>query len=377
MGRAVQGAGEPIDPAGWRARAREFADREVRPRVAEMERTDRMPEAIRAGLGREGFLGLTIPREFGGAAARSAEIVQVLSELGRASAAVATLLSVHLSVAAAPIVTWGTPGQKDEFLPRMARGEWLGAFGLTEPGVGSDAAHLATRYVAADGGYRLDGAKMFITNGGLADVVLTFATRDPAEGAKGTTAFLLPRGTPGFTVSKKLEKLGLRASETCELVLDGVRLPAGSRLGAEGQGITVALRALTEGRVGIAACALGVAEAALEELLAVGRKRPGDGVRSAAARAFTEVAAARALVEEAARARDAGAPFVLPASAAKLAASQAAVRTSQVAVELAGPDGALEAARPSQLLRDARVFPIVEGTTEIQELILGRALIGR
>jgi alkylation response protein AidB-like acyl-CoA dehydrogenase len=367
--------GEEI--ARWRARARALADGSVAPRREAMERAEAIDPELRRELGAAGFLGLTVPTEFGGSGATTRALVAVLEELGRGSAAVATLLSVHLSVAAAPIATWGTAEQRQRYLPRLATGEWLGAFALTEPSVGSDAAHLSTRYRPDGEGFRLDGAKMFITNGGLADVLLTFATRDPALGARGVSAFLVERGAPGFAVAGKLAKLGLRASETNELLYDGLRLPAAARLGPEGEGLAVALRALTEGRVGIAACALGVARAAYEELLALGRSDPSDGARSALARAYTELTAAAALVERAAASKDEGRPFVDEASAAKLFASETAVRLAHLAVERSGPAGGLDRARPAQLLRDARVFPIVEGTTEIQELILGREILGR
>jgi alkylation response protein AidB-like acyl-CoA dehydrogenase len=361
----------------WAERAQRFARDRLRPARPAMDREERISDPIRAELGDAGFLGLTAPREFGGAGATAVDIVGVLSALAKESAAVATLVSVHLSVATAPIAEWGSAGQKAEYLPRLARGEWLGAFALTEPGAGSDAAGIQTRYRTTPTGYRLDGSKMFITNGGLAEVVLTFATHDPALGGRGTTAFLLRKGTKGFSVAHRLAKLGLDASETTELVYDGLELPAEARLGPEGAGLKVALKALTDGRVGIAACALGVAEAALEELVGSVRAAPSDGGRRAAARAYAEVLAARALVERAARCKDEGRPFVEEASAAKLAASQAAVRTAHAAVDSAGYAGVLAGARAGELLRDARVFPIVEGTTEIQELILGRALVGR
>lgn len=361
----------------WRARARAFSRDQILPRVSEIERTDRLPPELPALLAEAGFLGLTLPTVFGGAEASTVDCVAVLSELGRASAAVATLLSVHLAVSAAPIVTWGTSGQKARYLPALARGAAVGAFALTEAGAGSDAAGISCRYHRHPGGFRLDGTKMFITNGGLAGLLVTFATSDPALGTRGLSAFLLERGTPGFSVAQRLEKLGLRGSETTELVLDGVELPGDALLGAEGQGLTIALKALTDGRVGIAAVALGVAQAALDELLRIARGDPSEGGRIAAARAFTEVIAAETLVERAAWLKDSGQPFVQEASAAKLFASRAAVRTAEAAVDLAGRAAGLASHRSGQLLRDARVFPIVEGTTEIQELILGRTLVGR
>ncbi|MGI0150568.1 MAG: acyl-CoA dehydrogenase family protein, partial [Thermoplasmata archaeon] len=351
----------------WRARARTFASEEIEPRVPEMERTDRLPPEILARLAEVGFLGLTLPVEFGGAGASTRATAAVLGEVARASAAVATLLSVHLSVASTPLVAWGTPEQKHRYLPAMASGRRLGAFALTESGAGSDAGSIACRYRRTEGGFRLDGTKMFITNGALADLLITFANVDPARGARGVSAFLVEKGAPGLSVAQRLAKLGLRGSETTELVFDGLALPAEALLGTEGQGLSIALRALTDGRVGIAAVALGVAEASLQELLETVRESRTEGGRAAVARAFTEVSAARALVERAAELRDAGAPFAEAASAAKLFASEVAVRTAESAVDAAGPAGGLVDGRAGRLLRDARVFPIVEGTSEVQE----------
>jgi hypothetical protein len=367
---------EPTGPGEWRRHAHRFAEEEIRPRVDEMERSGGIPAALRAALGEHGFMGLTLPREFGGAAASTRSLVAVLTEIARASASVATLLSVHLSVAAAPIATSGTPEQKERYLPRLARGEWLGAFALTEPGVGSDPAHMATTYRLEESGYRVQGTKTFITNGASADLLLTFATRDPALGNAGVTAFLLPRGTAGFQASSKLDKLGLRSSETTQLEYVDVHLPLGARLGLEGEGLRIALKALTDGRVGIAACALGVAEAALDDLVAAGKVDPSDRARAIAGAAYTEVLSARALVELAADLKDQGEPFRSEASAAKLHASRVAVRTAHAAFDARGTEAAREGSRAGRLLRDARVFPIVEGTSEIQELILGRALLG-
>lgn len=365
---------EPID---WRERARVFAERVVAPVAEAIDRTDQMPPEIRSALADGGFMGVGQPPEWGGQGVRTADTVAVLEELAVASAAVATELAVHLSVAAAPIAQWGTPAQKTRFLRPLLEGRQLGAFALTEPGVGSDAAGIQSRYAAEGADYVLTGSKMFITNGASADVVLLFATRDPALGHRGISAFLVPRGTPGFSVAQRLDKLGLRGSETTELVLDGVRLPAECRLGAEGEGLRIALGALTGGRVGIAACALGVARAAYEEMVRSVRAAPDDWKRSAVARAYTDVTAARALVRYAAEEKDAGRPYVEAASAAKLFASTAALRVAHAGFELAGEGARRPGAPAERLLRDARVFPIVEGTTEIQELILGREIVGR
>jgi alkylation response protein AidB-like acyl-CoA dehydrogenase len=368
----------PASPAEtWRATAREFAERHLAPIAAEVDRTDALPPDLRPKMREAGFFGLGLPSAWGGRDGDLQSTAAVLEELAVHSAAVATLLAVHLSVAAKPILQAGTDAQRETYLRPLAEGRWLGAFGLTEPGAGSDAARLTTRYRAVDGGFRLTGSKMFITNAASADLLLVFATRDPQLERRGISAFLLRKGASGFSIAQHLDKLGLRGSETSELVLEEAHVASDGLLGTEGHGLAVALGALTGGRVGIGACALGVARAALEEMerLAAGSTDPG--TRAAVGRAYVEVAAARALVTAAARERDEGRGAAESASAAKLFASQAAVRTAAAAVDLAGWPGVQSGARAERLWRDARVFPIVEGTTEIQELILGRTLLER
>ena len=361
----------------WRDRARSFASERIAPRTREIDETDRVPDSVLRQLGEEGFLGLGLPPEYGGRPGGATAMAAVLEEIAVANGAVATMMSVHLSVAAAPVARWGTPAQCERLLPDLAAGRTLGAFALTEPSVGSDAARLATRYRSDGTGYVLDGAKTFITDADLAGLVLTFATRDPAEGYKGISSFLVTRGTPGFSVAQRLPKLGLHGSTTNELRFEGARLPPGSMLGPEGGGFRVAMEALTGGRIGIAACALGVARAARDAMAEAVRADPEDWKRAAYARAFVEVEAASALVRSAAETKDRGGPFVPLASAAKLAASRAAVSVASRGIDVAGRSAGTAGHRLGQLLRDARVFPIVEGTTEIQELILGRELLGR
>ena len=366
----------PGDADGWRTRAREFASAAVAPLAATIDRTDRVPDELVRSMAAPGFLGLGIPRAWDGSGGDSRSIVAVLEELSRASAAVAVTLAVHLSVCAAPILEWGTDAQRERFLRPLARGELVGAFALTEPGAGSDTANLATRYARDDGGgFVLRGTKMFTSNAVSAGVILAFATRDPALGHAGISAFIVPPGTVGFSVAQRFDKLGLRGSETTELVLDGVRLPSEALLGAEGKGLAIALGALAGGRVGIASCALGVAAAAFETMRAEVRAADAPWRRTLLARAFAELAAARSLVAYAAERKDAGAPFVRDASVAKLVASRAAVAIASAGVDVAGTAGTRGGHAAERLLRDARVFPIVEGTTEIQELILGRELL--
>jgi len=365
----------PTNAAHWRERARSFALRIVGPVAERIDRDDRVPDEIVRGLAEQGFLGVGIPPRWDGTGGDTRSTVAVLEELSRASAAVGVLVAVHLSVCAAPILTWGTDDQRERFLRPLARGERIGAFGLTEPNAGSDTASLTTRYVRDGDGFRLHGTKTFISNAVSAGVVLVFATSDPSRGHHGISAFIVSPGTPGFSVAQRLDKLGLRGSETAELVLTDVRLPGGSLLGPEGEGLRVALGALQGGRVGIASCALGVAEAAFAEMLSAVRAADAEWKRTILARSFADLCAARALVARAAEAKDAGADYVNDASVAKLVASRAAVQIAGAGVDVAGPLGVRSGATAERLLRDARVFPIVEGTTEIQELILARGLL--
>jgi alkylation response protein AidB-like acyl-CoA dehydrogenase len=359
----------------WRERARAFAEREVRPLAESIDRDDRIPDALLHRLAEERFLGLGVPPEWDGVGGNTRALAAVLEELSAASAAVAVTVAVHVSVCAAPILARGSEAQKERFLRRLARGEGTGAFALSEPEVGSDTAHLATRYSPRSDGFELRGTKMFTSNAPHAPVVLVFATRDPALGHRGISAFLVPGDAPGLSVAQRLSKLGLRGSETTELVLDHVRLPPEGLLGTEGEGLRVALSALAGGRIGIAACALGVARAAFEEMRRSVAEHDAEWTRAALARAYVDLAGARALVAEAAARKDAGEPFTTEASAAKLVASRVAVTIASSGVDIAGERGVRVGGAAGRLFRDARVFPIVEGTTEIQELILGRSLL--
>ena len=361
----------------WRERARRFSDETLRPLGERTDREQAVPPGVLDGLRAGGFFGLGIPPEWSGSGGDAAAMASVLEEISAGDAAVATMLAVHLSVCAAPILTWGNDGQRRRFLRPLAEGKELGAFALTEPGYGSDAGALACRYARTEGGFTLTGNKMFISNGGTAGVVLAFATRDPAAGHAGISAFIVPKGTPGFSVAQHLPKLGIRGSDTTELVFDRAVLAPELLLGPEGKGFRVAMDALAGGRIGIAACALGVARAAFEEMQRNAKSNPDDTKRAFVARALTDVLAASALVARAAWLKDRGEPFGQAASAAKLFASQAAVRIGERGVDVAATAIPRATARAERLWRDARVFPIVEGTTEIQELILGRELIGR
>ncbi len=365
----------PRSAGEWAGVAERVAADLLAPHAEEMDRTDRLPTSVREGVAESGLMGLTIPAEFGGAGVDTRTLARVLEILAVASAAVATILSVHLTVATSPIVDNGSEEQRRAYLPNMASGKWLGAFALSEPSVGSDAARLSTRYWPSDAGFRVRGNKMFTTSAESAEVIVLFATRDPGQGPRGISAFAVTKGTPGISVGQRLDKLGIRGSETVELVLDDAQLQSSALLGREGAGFPIAMQALMGGRIGIAACALGVARAAFDAMRLAARQDPADWKRAAVARSYGELEAAAALVYRAAEMRDQGVPFADAASAAKLVASQAAVRIAYTGVDVAGIAGIRKGTVPERLLRDARVFPIVEGTTEIQELILGRDLI--
>ncbi len=363
------------DVGAWRPRARRLAEREVSPHAGTIDRTDRLPPSILEALAREGCFGLGIPTRWGGVGGGATSIAAVLEELASASAAVAVELAVHLSVCAQPILNAGTDAQRQRFLPSLARGELLGAFALSEPGAGSDAGALRTRYRRVPDGFELSGTKMFISNAVSAGLVVLFATRDPTLGHRGVSAFLAPADSSGVSVAQRLDKLGLHGSETTELVLDGARLGEEALLGEEGAGLRIALEALAGGRVGIAACALGVARAAFDAMRREVHGADAEWKRHLLARSFSELAAARTLVERAAAQQEAGEPFVLSASVAKLVASRAAVAIASAGVDVAGDEARRAGSEAERLFRDARVFPIVEGTSEIQERIIARALL--
>lgn len=375
MARVVAPSGAS-DAAPWVDRAQRFAREWIEPHAAEIDRDDRLPEGLLPALADSGLMGMGLPEAWGGRPASTRALAVALEELSASSAAVATLLSVHLAVCAIPIAQLGSDVQRARFVRPLAEGRALGAFALSEPGVGSDAANLACRYAPVDGGLVLNGSKMFITNAASAGIILAFATRDPAAGHRGISAFVVPKETRGVEVAQRLDKLGIRGSETTELLFRDARLPRECLLGKEGDGLRIALGALSGGRVGIAACALGVARAGLALVRERVTAEPADWKRTELARSFVDYEAARALVLHAADLKDAGEPFVEAASAAKLFASQSAVRIAHRGFDLTGADAGRADARANRLLRDARVFPIVEGTTEIQELILGRSLAG-
>ncbi|MEU3408621.1 acyl-CoA dehydrogenase family protein [Streptomyces sp. NPDC006670] len=365
--------------------ARAFTEREVAPYAAEWDRAESVDRAIVKKLGDLGFLGLTVPEEYGGSGGDHLSYALVTEELGRGDSSVRGIVSVSLGLVAKTVAAWGTEEQKRSWLPRLCSGEALGCFGLTEPGTGSDAASLTTRAVREGHAYVITGSKMFITNGTWADVVLLFARTDPADpGHRGISAFLVPADTPGLTRREVHGKLGLRGQATAELTLDGVRVPASALLGPEGKGFSVAMSALAKGRMSVAAGCVGIAQAALDAAVSYAARREQFGkpiahhqlVQELIADISVDVDAARLLTWRVADLIDRGRPFATEASTAKLFASEAAVRAASNALQVHGGYGYVDEYPAGKLLRDARVMTLYEGTSQIQKLLIGRARTG-
>lgn len=364
--------------------AREFIDRDVVPFTAEWDRVELVDRGIVKKLADLGFLGLTVDESLGGSGGDYLSYCLVMEELGRGDTAIRGIVSVSLGLVTKSIVGYGTEEQKSQWVPRLCAGESLGCFGLTEPGTGSDAASLTTRAVQNDDGdWVITGQKMFITNGTWADVALVFARTD-GPGPKGVTAFLVPTASEGFTATEIKGKLGLRGQATAELNLDGVVVPDTARLGARGEGFKIAMTALDKGRMSVAAGCVGLARAALEASVKYAKEREQFGkpiasyqlVQEMLSDMAVETDAARLLVWRVADHIERGLPFRTEASMAKLFASEAAVKASNLAIQVFGGYGYVDEYPVSKYLRDARVLTLYEGTSQIQKLLIGRALTG-
>jgi alkylation response protein AidB-like acyl-CoA dehydrogenase len=369
-----------------RALAAEFTDREIAPFAAEWDRAESVDRSIIGKLGKLGFLGLTIPEQYGGSGGDHLAYCLVLEELGRGDSAVRGIVSVSLGLVGKSINGYGTEEQKRHWLPRLCSGEALACFALTEPGTGSDAGNLTTKAVRDGSDWLISGAKMFITNGTWADVALVFArtggSAPDQQGHKGITAFLVPTDTPGFERREIHGKLGLRGQATAELVLDQVRVPDSARLGAEGKGFTVAMAALAKGRMSVAAGCVGIIRAALDAAVRYATEREQFGKPIAAHQLVQELLADIAVDLDAARLLtwrvadhiERGLPFATESSVAKLYASEAAVRSAGNALQVFGGYGFIDEYPAGKLLRDARVMTLYEGTTQVHKLLIGRSL---
>ncbi len=363
--------------------AREFAEQEVKPVAAECDREARFPHATVKRMGELGLLGITVPERFGGGGGDTLAYVLALEEIATACASHAVVMSVNNSLVCDPLLKFGTAAQHERFLRPLASGKGLGCFALTEPQAGSDATNQATLARRDGNGYVLDGRKVFITNGRESTVALVFAQTDPARGRRGISAFLVEKGTPGFTVPKVEDKLGLRASDTAEFVFEGCRVPEDNRLGPEGEGFHLAMRALDGGRIGIAAQAVGIARAALEAAVGYARERKSFGVpigqhqmiQWMLADMATAVDAARLLTWRAATLKDRGRPYGKAAAMAKLFASETAMRVTTDAIQVHGGYGYIKDYPVERFFRDAKITQIYEGTSQIQRLVIARALL--
>ncbi|WP_166389539.1 acyl-CoA dehydrogenase family protein [Nocardioides ochotonae] len=367
----------------FRAVAREFLEREAVPHRAEWDRRESIDTAIVPRMGELGFFGLTLPEEYGGVGGDHVTSVLAMEELGRADSALRGIVSVSSGLVAGSVLRAGTEEQRREWLPRLAAGTALGCFGLTEPGVGSDAGNLTTRARRDGSDYVLDGEKLFITNGTWADLALVFA-RTGGDGPRGVSAFLVPTGSAGFEAREITGKLGLRGQATASLHLDGVRVPASALLGEEGQGFRIAMTALDKGRVSVAAGCVGIVQGCLEAAVDYATTRTQFGrpiasfqlVQDLIADISLDADAARLLVWRCADLLDRGEPVGVAASKAKLFASEAAVRAANNALQVHGGSGYIDDYPVAKYLRDARVMTLYEGTSQIQKLLIGRAETG-
>lgn len=364
--------------------AQEFARDKLLPGAAARDRSAEPPVDLLREMGALGLMGMGVPEDFDGAGADFVSYVLALEEIAAADGAVSTIMSVNNSPVCAALLRYGSPEQKERFLKPLARGEWIGAFCLTEPQAGSDASALKTRARRDGNGWVISGVKQFITSGSIARVALIFAVTEPDQGKRGISCFVVPTDTPGYKVASVEQKLGQKCSDTCQLVFEDLRVGADALLGAEGEGYRIALANLESGRIGIAAQATGMARAAFEAArdYAAQREAFGTAIINHQAVAFrladmaTRIEAARQLVLNAARLKDAGAPCLKEASMAKLFASEMAERVCSDAIQIHGGYGYLADFPVERIYRDVRVCQIYEGTSDVQRLVISRALTG-
>jgi hypothetical protein len=362
--------------------AREFARNELAPNAAEWDRTSSFPATAVKRLGALGLMGMMVPESEGGAGTDHLTYALALEEIAWGDVSTSTIMSVNNSLVCAILHKYGTPAQKENLLKPLARGDKLGCFCLTEPQAGSDASDLKSRATRHGNHYVLNGTKQFISSGSEADVAIVFAVTDPAAGKKGISAFAVPTDTPGYKVARKEEKLGQRASDTCQIVFDDLKLTPDHLIGEPGEGYKIALSNLEGGRIGIAAQSLGVARAAYEAALAYAKERKtfGKPIIEHQAVAFrladmaTEIEAARQLLHHAARLRDAGLPCLKEASMAKLFASEMAERVCSAALQTFGGYGYLNDFPVERFYRDMRVCQIYEGTSDVQRIVIARQI---
>lgn len=361
-----------------REKVRTFSLNEVAKEVERMERTDRFPYEVVRQMGELGLMGIPIPKEYGGCGMDNTSYMMAIHELSKVSAAVGVILSVHTSVGTNPILYFGTERQKQRYIPKLAKGEYLGAFALTEPGAGSDVSSLKTTAKKAGDHYILNGSKLFITNGGMADTFITFARTSDEGGSKGISAFIVEADTEGLIIGKNEKKMGLHGSHTVSISFDRCKVPNEQLLGKEGDGFKIAMANLNIGRIGIAAQALGIAEASYEYALTHVEKTntiQHQDISSKLANIATEVEAAKLLTYYAAFLVDRGQNNPKLVSMAKLFSSKTAVKTATEVLQLLGQEGFSDDNPAARFFRDAKVTEIYEGTSEIQHLVIAKHLL--
>ncbi len=365
-----------------RKMVREFAEKNIAPFVPEMEKGV-FPRVILQSMGELGLMGIPIPAEYGGAGMDFTSYIIAIHEISKISPTVGVILSVHTSVGTNPILFYGTEEQKRTYIPKLASGEYIGAFCLTEPSAGSDAASLKSRAVMQGDEYVLNGSKIFITNGGEANTYIVFAQTDPEKGSKGISAFIVEKGTPGLIIGKDERKMGLHGSRTVQITFEDMLVPAKNRLGEEGQGLAIALSNLNTGRIGIAAQALGIAEGAFREAVRYAKDRrqfgkpisAQQGIGFKLADMATTIEASKLLVYHAASLKEAGLTCTKESSMAKLMASKTAMDVTTEAIQVFGGYGYTEEYPVERYFRDAKVTEIYEGTSEIQRIVIAKQIV--
>jgi butyryl-CoA dehydrogenase len=365
--------------------ARELAQSEIAPIAAEIDRDERFPHETVKRMGELGLMGIAVPERWGGSGADTVSYVVALEEISRACASHGAIMSVNNSLYADPVLKFGTDAQRERFLAPYAAGHKLGCFALTEPEAGSDASNQHTIAVRDGDDYVITGRKQFITNGREASAALVFCQTDASRRHRGITAFLVEKGTPGFTVGKTEDKLGLRASDTAELLFDHCRVPVAQRLGEEGQGFKIALTTIDGGRIGIAAQAVGIATAAYERSVAYAKERKAFGVTIGQhqmvqwmlADMATAVDAARLLTLRAAAMKDRGEPYTEASAMAKLFAADMAMKVTTDAIQVHGGYGYIKEYEVERHFRDAKITQLYEGTSQIQKLVIAREVLSR
>ena len=369
----------------FRQMIREFVENEVKPIAAEVDEEERFPIETVEKMAKIGIMGIPIPKEYGGAGGDNLMYAMAVEELSKACATTGVIVSAHTSLGTWPILKFGTEKQKQKYLPKLASGEWIGAFGLTEPNAGTDAAGQQTMAVQdpETGEWILNGSKIFITNAGYANVYVIIAMTDKSKGLKGISAFIVEANTPGFSIGKKEMKLGIRGSSTCELIFENCRIPKENLLGDKGKGFKIAMMTLDGGRIGIASQALGIAAGALGEAIGYAKERKQFG-RSLAqfqntqfqiANLDVKVEAARLLVYKAAWRESNNLPYSLDAARAKLFAAETAMEVTTKAVQIFGGYGYTREYPVERMMRDAKITEIYEGTSEVQRMVIAANII--